>query len=304
MKKTRIPLWLGVGLLCALLSTAGRAELSFQEQYANIPYFPKEKLPVKNVALNAVNVKLGVHLERLTLISGEGNMDKKITAGLLAGAMTLLGGVGGGDFAEKEPLEEHLSSADAQHIADEIGTILTQAVQQSGLELVPPETITTAPGYAGVEGESKLTTDTENIKGNLFKPSYFFGYQQVPVLGYKFRKKPSFLFGTPSDNAATRVREIAGTPLTLSWSVSVVNDRKVMRVRELALIFWGQGAGSMSGADDKPWASIALEPDSLNVATGESHKNLEYWSALAPGFTEAAKTMAKRIAEKFAATAG
>lgn len=214
--------------------------------------------------------------------------------------MTLLGGRGG-DWAEREPLEEHLPAADAHHIADEIGTILISAVSQAGYELVSPAAVTAAPEYAAVDGDLKITTDTENIKGGMFKPAYFFGYHQVPVLGYKFRKKATFLMGVPSDNTATRVREFTGTPLTLAWSVSIVNDRKVMRVRDLTLTLWGQGNGPLSGGDDKPWASIELAPDSLSVSSGESHKNLEYWSALAPGFADAATTMVKRVAERFAA---
>jgi hypothetical protein len=279
-------------------------DLQLKEQFSNVSYIPKERLPIKKVAVSGMNIKLGVHLERLTLISGEGNTDKKVMSGLLAGAATLLGGGRGGgmDFAEKEPIEDHLTSADAQRIANEIGAMLMTAATQNGFDLVPANVVTSAPGYANVEGEAKLTTDTENIKGNLFKPSYFFGYQQVPVMGYKFRKRG--LFGGFSDNASTRVRDIAGVPMTMAWTVSVVNDRKVMRVRELTVNFYGQGFGAMDGGDDKPWASVSLEPDSLSTPSGESHKNLEYWSALAPKFGAASREMIRRFADKLAAVGG
>lgn len=286
--------------ICGTVSAAD--DLQLKEQFSNVSYIPKERLPIRKVAVSGMNIKLGVHLERLTLISGEGNTEKKVMSGLLAGAATLLGGRGGGggiDFAEKEPIEDHLTSADAQRIADEIGKMLMAAATQSGFDLVPANAVTSAPAYADVEGEAKLTTDTENIKGSLFKPSYFFGYQQVPVMGYKFRKRG--LFGGFSDNASTRVREIAGVPMTMAWTVSVVNDRKVMRVRELTVNFYGQGFGAMDGGDDKPWGSVSIEPDSLSTPSGESHKNLEYWSALAPKFGAASKEMIKRFADKLAA---
>jgi hypothetical protein len=288
-----------LALVCS--STPGRAadDPTQHEQFSNLSYFPKELMPVRKVAISGINVRLGVHLERLTLISGEGNTDKKVMAGLLAGAATLLGGRGGADWAEKEPLEEHLAAADAQAIADEIGLALVDAVTRSGLEVVPPADVTALPAYVALEGESNITTDTENVKGNLIKPSYFFGYQQVPVLGYKFRKKPAILFGVPSDSASTPVRLVTGVPLTLSWRIAIVNDRKVMRVRELTLESWGKGNGMLADGDDKPWGSISIEPDALNVASGESHKNREYWAALAPRFAETANAMALRLAAKF-----
>jgi hypothetical protein len=303
MKRIFCTLSASLGLFVLGGSAMAADGIAMQEQYSNLPYFPKERLPIKKVAVSAMNVKLGVHLERLSLVSGEGHSDKKLTAGLLAGAATLLGGVGGADFAEKEPLEDHLPAADAQVIANEIGKMLTVAVEQSGLELVPAKVITSAPGYAAIEGDAKITTDTENIKGNLFKPSYFFGYQQVPIMGYKFRKKHTVLFGAQSDEASTRVRELANVPMTLAWTVSVVNDRKVMRVRELTLTCFGQGAGPMSSGDDKVWATVSIDPDSISTPSGESHKNLEYWAALSPKLAEATKTMMKRVSEKLA-TAG
>lgn len=300
MKRASLVLSLGLGLLVACGSSHAADGVALKEQFANVPYFPKEQLPVKKVAISAMNLKLGVHLERLTLLSGEGNTEKKVMSGLLAGAATLLGGGGGIDFADKEPIEDHLPTPDAQKIADDIGRLLAEAVSASGLELVPTETVTAAPAYAAAEGETKITTDTENIKGSLFKPSYFFGYQQVPVLGYKFRKKPSLFFGIPTDNASARVREIAGVPLTLAWTVSIVNDRKVMRVRELTLNCFGLASASGNSGDDKLWASVTIEPDTISTSSGESHKNLEYWSTMAPKFSDTAKAMAKSVAEKFA----
>jgi hypothetical protein len=301
MKRPLLVFLAALNLLVICSSATAADEVQMKEQFSNVSYIPKERLPIRKVAVSGMNIKLGVHLERLTLISGEGNTEKKVMSGLLAGAATLLGGGRGRgiDFAEKEPIEDHLTSADAQRIAEEIGNMLMDATTQSGFDLVPASVVTSAPGYVDVEGESGLTTDTENIKGSLFKPSYFFGYQQVPVMGYKFRKRG--LFGGFSDNASTRVREIAGVPMTLAWTVAVVNDRKVMRVRELTVNFYGQGFGAMDGGDDKPWGSVSIEPDSLSTPSGESHKNLEYWSALAPKFGAASREMIKRFADKLAA---
>lgn len=300
LKRSLYALSLSISLLLPSFSSLAAEEVALKEEVANVPNFPKEKLPLKKVALSSVNVRVGVHLERLTLISGEGNTEKKVLAGVMAGAFSLLGAGRGTDFAEKEPLEDHLTSADAQKIADDIAKLITDAVSANGLELVPPEQITPTPAYAAVEGESKITTDTENVKGNMFKPSYFFGYQQVPVLGYKFRKKQTIFFGVPSDNASTRVREASGVPLTLAWSVSVVNDRKVMRIRELSLSCYGQGPGPLSDGDDKIWATVAVDPDTLSVPSGESHQNLAYWATLSPQVSTATHSMMKRMTEKFA----
>ena len=200
-------------------------------------------------------------------------------------------------------------TADSSRQANQLATAAVQVAEAGavsehlGVTLAPPESITSAPAYVAAEGETKITTDTENIKGSLFKPSYFFGYQQVPVLGYKFRKKPSLFFGVPTDNASTRVREIAGVPLTFSWNVTVVNDRKVMRVRELTLNCFGLAAATGTPGDDKLWASVSIEPDSISAPSGESHKNLEYWSTMAPQFLDAAKAMSKLVADKFAVAA-
>jgi hypothetical protein len=60
----------------------------------------------------------------------------------------------------------------------------------------------------------------------------------------------------------------------------------------------------MDGGDDKPWGSVTLEPDSLSTPSGESHKNLEYWAALAPKFSAASREMIKRFADKLAAVGG
>jgi hypothetical protein len=66
----------------------------------------------KKLVLAASNVKVGVGLERLSLISGEGNMDKK----MLGGAMALAANLAGikGDFASREPIAEHLTQDDAE----------------------------------------------------------------------------------------------------------------------------------------------------------------------------------------------
>lgn len=300
MKRAVQVLTLGLGLSFGG-SVALAADAPIKEQFGSAAYFPKELLPVKKVAISAMNVRLGVHLERLTLLSGEGNTGKKVTAGLLAGATSLIGMGGGIDFAEKEPIEEHLPAADAQTIADDIAKLLSEAVAHSGMELVAPTSVTASAGYGSTEGETKITYDTENIKGSLFKPAYFFGYHQVPVLGYKYRKK-SFFDLVSSDTTATRVREVAGVPLTLAWSVSVVNDRKVMRVRELTLYCFGPASASAS-KEDKLWASVSLEPDALSVPSGESHKNLAYWAALSPQVGALTKDMAKRVATQFAGAA-
>lgn len=256
----------------------------------------QNNLAVDKVVISLLNVKVGVHLERLTLISGEGNTGDKITAGLLAGAATLLGGAGGTDFASREPLAEHLPEADAQKIGDEAARLITAAIQQSGFTLVDPKKVVALPEYAKVKGESQNTTESENIKGNLFNASYFFGYHRLPELGYKYRERG--MFGAMSDDFAQPAREATGAPIALAWTVNIVNDRKVMRVRELSVQCFGK-----MGSRDSIIMSFTLKPDSIDVSSGESHKNLDYWAALAPKFSAAVQAMMQRIATNLPAKA-
>ncbi|WP_156802332.1 hypothetical protein [Leeia oryzae] len=288
----------GVLTLTPWLSQAADDPFPIEEKN-NVLKYAKDILPVTKVAISGLNVKLGVHLERLTLLSGEGHTDSKVTSGLLAGAFTLMGAGSGVDFASREPVEDHLSADMAKAIAADIATAVVGAVQQNKLELVPPDTVTSAPFYGKVKGEVALTTDTENVKGGLFKPDYYFGYQQVPVLGYKYRSPG--MFDISDSEVSPKVRELAGVPVTLAWSVKVVNDRKTMRVIELSLKCLGKGQGFGNG--DQPLLWLSMKPDALSVPSGESHKNLEYWSALSPKFAMAVNSMMQKAVAELSKTA-
>jgi hypothetical protein len=253
----------------------------------------------KKLAVSGINVSEGVHLERLTLLSGEGHTGKKLASAALAGAFTMMGAGAGTDFASREPVEDHLSEADAKKMGDDIAKILNNALQASGLDMMDNKAVQALPAFAKSEGEKGLTKDTQFIKGKMFNPDLYLGYYNVPVAGFKYRSAGIFS-GASSDDFAAAIQDATGSPLVLAWQVNVVNDRKVMRVRDLTLRCYGKREGWMGG-NGKLLLSLSVNPDEISVPSGESHKNLEYWKALSPKFEEAAKAIAERLAFQISA---
>lgn len=253
----------------------------------------------KKIAVSGMNVSLGVHLERLTLLSGEGHTGKKLAGAALAGAFTLMGAGSGTDFASREPVEDHLAEADAKKISADIAKILAGALQASKIEVMDFKAVQSLPSFAKAEGEKGITKDTQFIKGKMFNPDLYLGYYNIPAAGFKFRSAGIFS-GTSSDDFSASVQEATGAPLVLVWQANVVNDRKVMRVRDLTLRCYGKREGWMGG-NGKLLLSLSVNPDEISVPSGESHKNLEYWNALSPKFDAAAKAIAERLAFQLAA---
>lgn len=272
---------------CASAPPKSEIALNANGQINNIDALKGKKIPV-----SGMNVNLGVHLERLTLLSGEGHTGKKIASGLLAGAASLAGAGGGTDFASREPVEDHLTEADAKKINADIVKILNSALQKAGVDTADTKSVIALPAYAKLKGETKLKTDTQMVKGKMFNPDFYFGLYQMPTAGYKYMRG-GLLSDGPKDAATAAMS--TGTPASIDWEVDIVNDRTVMRVRNLTLHVWAS-TPSLFGNMTAPQLTISVNPDEISVPSGESHKNLEYWNALSPKFDVAAKAIAERLA--------
>jgi len=290
LRFTKLPAVLFASLVlvgCASAPPKSEIALNANGQINNVDALKDKKLPV-----SGMNVNLGVHLERLTLLSGEGHTGKKIASGLLAGAASLAGARGGTDFASREPVEDHLSEADAKKINADIAKMLSSALQKAGVETADSKSVVTLPAYVKLKGETKIKTDTQMAKGKMLSPDYYFGLYQMPTAGFKYMS--GGLLGDGPKDAATAAMSI-GAPASIDWEVDIVNDRKVMRVRNLTLRVWAS-TPSLFGNMTAPQLTISVNPDEISVPSGESHKNLEYWNALSPKFEVAANAIAERLA--------
>jgi len=244
----------------------------------------KNAVPVSRVALAAVNVDVGIHLERLTLISGEGHGGKKAASTGLALGLTLLG-VGGVDTASREPLEEHLTQDDARRIADEIEQIVQDRFSAlPNVGVVAGEAITGAPWYATLDGYTEVKQDKMAFSEGRFSPDYYFGYYSVPAAGYRYRPAPKFSFGDKTFSPV--IRSNTGADVTAIVNVFLVNTRKDFRIHQMTVSLYGIAwPGQKNG--DTPTFSLNLNDAGavgVPVTKGEHKDNYAYWQALRPLF--------------------
>ena len=282
---------------CLGLSVACQAQTAeFQEQGNSIKYSatPETKLVLANATL-----KEGVGLERLPLLSGEGNMDKKVTAGLLAGAFTLMGARAGGgigtsvDFAEREPIKEHLSEEDASKIGNEALAILLDKLRAAGVSVDGPEAVASAPFYADVKGETAVGTDSAHQDGGLFKKTYYYGFYNLPVAGLKFRK-PGMFEAMGNDDLYPKARAAANAGGALDVSLAFYNDKKVFGLFDMGVKVWGKVQGRDS---DVPMLGQVLKnKDDFTVPSGGKDA-YAYWTAFKPKFEGIAVALADRMAK-------
>ncbi len=281
--------------LCTSLALAQTPDLA--ENFNNLR---QSAVPVTQLVLAAANMKVGVSLDRLTLISGEGNTDKKITAGLLAGAATLLGsrtGTGfakGIDFAEREPIHEHLDKEQAEKINAEAVALMVAKLKAAGVDVVGPEAVVAAPFYASVRGEAAVTTDHLAKDGGLFKKSYFYGFYRTPVAGMKYRDKPGLAGVFSDDDWFTQARKLAQAQASVEFNVALVNDKKVFGLFEMSM----RVIGNMTGRDTDSvlYLQTLKNPDDFQVPSGGKDA-YAYWQAFKPQFESVAAAMAERTAK-------
>ncbi|MBN8487105.1 MAG: hypothetical protein J0M20_05140 [Burkholderiales bacterium] len=283
-------------LLAAPLVAAQTAD--FQNQGNSLPY---STTPVNRLVVANVQSKVGVSLERLTLISGEGHEDKKITAGLLAGAATLLsmragggiGGAGGIDFADREPIEDHLSKDDARRIGEEALAIVVEQLRAVGIAVDGPDKVAAAPFMAQAKGESEVSTDSAQDKGSLFRKAYYYGFYCTPVAGLKYRK-PGMFEGMGDSDYYPKARAATGAPGALDLTIAFYNDKKVFGLHEFQARIWGQVKGR--DADMPMYAELLKNKDEFTVPSG-GKDTLAYWQAMRPKFEAMAGAFAARLAK-------
>jgi hypothetical protein len=296
-----VPLWLAGA---ATLAQAQAAAPDFQEQGNALKY---SATPVRKLVLANAKTQVGVSLERLTLLSGEGNMDKKVTSAVLAGAFTLIGMRSGSnvaagvDFADREPIHEHLTVDDATKISQEAVAIVLDKLRAAGVEVAGPDVVAAAPFYAKVEGDTAVGTDTAHQDGGLFKKSYHYGFYNLPVAGLKYRK-PGMFEAMGNEDLYPLARSAAQAGGALDLSLSFYNDKKVFGLFDFTARIWGQVQGRNS--DMPMFAQVLKNKDDYTVPSGGKDAYV-YWLAFKPQFETLASALADRVAKALAsATAG
>ncbi len=275
---------LGLMATGLLISTAGFAKGEAEWKENANAYKNKHAVPVKTIAVGAVNVDVGVHLERLTLLSGEGHTGKKVFSGLLAGAATIAGVGGGVDFASREPLEEHLTPEDAKKIASEVAQVVSERFKKmEGFKVLAGEEVTSAAFYAGLGGSNEQDTGKKRVQDGRWSPEYYFGYYSTPAGGYRYHPLSKFSFGDKTFSPV--IRQNLAADATVRVDVFLVNTRKDFRIQEMNVSLNGlQWEGQKNG--DLPTLMYALNnAGELSVPVeSKSKDNYAAWQAMKPQF--------------------
>lgn len=269
------------GLACASVQAKGTPEW----KEAGNAYKGKSAVPVRSLAVGAVNVDVGVHLERLTLLSGEGHTGKKVASGLLAGALAL-GGVGGVDTASREPIEEHLTPEDAKKIAADVAQVVCARFKTlPGLKVYTCDEVTNSPFYKDVTGSYEQDDHKKGVQDGRWGAEYYFGYYSSPAGGYKYRPLEKFSFS--DKNFSPAVRQSLGVDAVAQVNLFLANTRKEFRIQDMSVkltgITWsGQKGGDLPTLtytlDDAGAVAIPLE------GKDSDKDNYGAWLALKPQF--------------------
>lgn len=283
-------------LVCLCVTGMALAKGTAQWKVAGDAYKSnKQAKPVAGLAVGAINVDVGMHLERLTLLSGEGHAGKKAAGAGLALGLSLMG-VGGVDTASREPLEDHLQETDARRIADEVAQIVQDRFSAlPDVKVVAGEAVTAAPWYAGLGGQTEMKTDKVAFSEGRFSPDYYFGYYSTPAGGYRYRPTSKFAFSDKTFSPV--VRQQTGTDLTAVVDVFLVNTRKEFRIHQLRVSLYGQAWSGQKGGDT-PTFTLNLEDSgavAVPVAKGEHKNAYAHWSALRPLFEAQMDEAVRRI---------
>jgi hypothetical protein len=276
-------------IAAAFAAGAFAQEAQFTEQGNQMRNSPQ---PLTRLVIASANMKVGVSLERLSLFSGEGNTEKKVLSGLLAGAAALSGVKG--DFADREPIHEHLNKDDAEKISREALDIVAAKLKDAGIEVVPPDAVAAAPFYTGIKGEAQVTTDTAKQDGGMFKKSYYYGFYKTPVAGLKYREMGIFAVGFGDEELFPKAREAAGgAPAALDLNVALVNDKKNFFLFDLTARVWAPMPGR--SGDVAVLTEVLKNKDDFSVASG-GKDTYAYWTEFKPKFESAAAGLAAKVA--------
>lgn len=273
-------------ILLSLLCCGGVQAKSVPEwKEAGNVYKGKTAGPVSSIAVGAINVDVGVHLERLTLLSGEGHTGKKVASGLFAGALTLAG-VGGVDTAAREPIEEHLTPDEAMRIAADIEQIVSEKFKNMpNMKVYSGAEVTSSEFYKSMTGNVAPDENKKEVKDGRWGAEYHFGYYSSPAGTYKYRPLAKFSFSDKDFSPV--VRQKLGVDAVATVSVFLANTRKDFRIQEMNVKITGLAyAGQKMG--DLPTLTFNLE-DAGGVAVPLEGKegdknNYAAWLALKPQF--------------------
>lgn len=289
-------------LLLALPASAGRGP----QWKAEMDFYKSMKLPpMDSMAIGAVNVRVGMFLDRLTLLSGEGHTGKKIAGGVMAVGLGLLGG--SGSTAAREPLEEHLTAEDAKKIGDEVAESIEKHLAPAGVKVVSGEQVTGIDAYRGLK-DNLMASEKEAFteKGGRFSREMFYGYWMQPAGSYAYRGSRSGFaqkmgFGSASGMWGDKdfspvIRGATSTQALATADVFLVNDRKTLHVHELRIkVFSAMRAG---GTDNIVLNYNLNDADEVAVPVSGSHKdNYALWQALRPQFEAKLDEVAVMIAK-------
>jgi len=247
------------------------------------------------MALGAVNVDVGVHLERLTLLSGEGHTGKKVFSGLLAGAATVAGLGGGVDFASREPLEEHLTADEAKKIADDVEQLVAERFRKmDGIKVLAGPEVTSQAFYPGLTGLAELDSGKKKVQDGRWSPEYYFGYYSTPAGGYKYRKTSKFAFSDKEFSPV--IRKSLAADATVQLNLFLVNTRGDFRIQEMTVSLSGQPWANQKNADLVTLSYILNNPNDVSVPMDKKSKdNYAAWLELKPQFIAQLDSVATKI---------
>ena len=249
--------------------------------------------PLTRLVIASANVKIGVSLERLSLVSGEGNTGKKVLSGLLAGAAAIAGVKG--DFADREPIEEHLSLDDANRIGAEALEIVAARLRAAGFEVVGPEVVAAAPFYAAVKGDDKVATDNAKQDGGMFKKGYYYGFYKLPMAGLKYREMGLLTIGFGDDELFPKARAAAAdAPAALDLNLALVNDKKNFFLFDATARVWAPMPGR--SGDVALLNETLKNKDDFSVPSG-GKDTYAYWTSFKPKFELVAGALAAKLAD-------
>ena len=284
----------GILLLCTCVCGAAFAKGTPEWKEAGNAYKTKTAVPVKSMALSAVNIDVGVNLERLTLLSGEGHTGKKVASGLLAGGLTVLG-LGGVDTAAREPIEEHLTEDEARKIASDVAQIVSDHFKKmSGMKVYAGEEVTSAPWYAGLAGSSAIDKKKKTVQDGRWSPEYYFGYYSTPAAGYKYSPPAKFSFGDKSFSPV--IRQNLGADATVAVNVFLVNTRADFRIQEMTIILNGLSWSGQTNGDTQTLSFVLNDAGGVSVPVdGSSNDNYAAWLNLRPQFEAKIEEVVQKI---------
>ncbi|WP_342620025.1 hypothetical protein [Rhodoferax sp. GW822-FHT02A01] len=107
----------------------------------------------KKMVLAGANMRVGVSLERLILLSGQG---------------------------------------DAEKVAREAVELLLEKFKTAGLDVEGPQVVVAAPFYVNAKWDAQTTVTSESQNGGLFKKAYYYGIYKTAVMGMKYRDTETF----------------------------------------------------------------------------------------------------------------